>query len=101
MNKPVPTLEEQLFLKMQECENLKAKLALANNTLKFEEKEFEDKFLSRQANLMHEVKQLIGIDLENIEVIAEHVPEKDKIRIHKCISHIWKQIEKLSESAKE
>jgi hypothetical protein len=65
--------------------------------LEYERNKYEYMFLSRQENLMSKVKNLIGIEIENIEIIAEHIPEKDRERIQKCIQRMWKQIAKLQE----
>lgn len=88
-------LKDSLETSKNEREELKKELSLKANMLEYKENEFEHKFVSKQENLLSEVKNLIGNEIENIETIAERIPEKDGERLKKCIQRMWKQIAKL------
>ena len=78
---------------LERCKKLEEELALKNNMLVYQEREWEYKFLTKQANLTHEIQDLIGVELDNIVTIAEHLPEKDAYRLNKCVQRIWKKIQ--------
>ena len=95
LEKKISELETALASTNAEREQLKEEIVLKDNMLKFEKNRFEQQFISKEKNLMSEVENVIGLEIEGIEGIADRLPEKERERILRYIRRIRERITEL------
>ena len=95
LNGHVKELESQLSAAKEQCEKLSKELVLSENMLQFEKNRYEQQFVSKEKNLMSEVESIIGLEIEGIESVAAHLPEKEQARIMRYVRRIRDRITAL------
>lgn len=82
------------------CKKLGAELTLAKNRIEHERIKHEQMFKGKQANLISEVRSIIGLELDGIKGIADRLPEsknleKEQERLFRYIRRIEERITDL------
>lgn len=95
LSSKVAELESEIEKLQVECTTTKEELVLKDNMVKFEKNKFEQQFIGKEKNLMAEVENVIGLEIEGIEGIANRLPDKERERILRYIRRIKERITEL------
>lgn len=84
----ISQLQEALMATKMKVEQLEKELVSKDKMLEYERNKYSEQYNTKAGNLLEELEQNIGIELQGIEDVAERLPEREREKILRKIKKI-------------